>query len=160
MYCGGAGYCGSDGPFFRRLFKEEKKNMTNKEKAIALHDKRYNCAQAVLLSMCDQLGVDPQTAFKMAEGFGLGMGSMENTCGALSGVIMLAGLKYSDGDLESPKTKASTYKLCRDMTEAFKEKTGALVCKDLKGIETGVVVCSCPDCIRAGVEVAEEFLGL
>lgn len=149
------------GAFFSGDFSKRRiKIMTNKEKAIALHDKRYNCAQAVLLSMCDELGVDPQTAFKMAEGFGLGMGSMENTCGALSGAIMLAGLKYSDGDLESPKTKASTYKLCRDMTEAFKEKTGALVCKDLKGIETGVAICSCPDCIRAGVEVAEEFLGL
>lgn len=134
--------------------------MTNQEKAIQYHDRKYNCCQAVLLSLSEQLGIDKKTAFRIGEGFGLGMGSMQNTCGALSGAVMLAGLKSSDADLEDPKTKAETYKLCQEMTEKFVKKTGALLCKDLKGIETGKMLCSCPDCIRAGVTVAEEVLGL
>lgn len=99
-------------------------------------------------------------AFKIGEGFGLGMGGMENTCGALSGAIMLAGLKNSDGDLDHPKTKAGTYRISRELTEAFKEKTGALVCRDLKGIDTGKVLCSCPKCIDSAVQIVEEILGL
>ena len=73
---------------------------------------------------------------------------------------MLAGLKNSDGDLEAPGTKASTYKISRSMTASFKEKTGAIICKDLKGIETGKMLCSCPECINAGVEEALEGLEL
>lgn len=134
--------------------------MTNEERAMKLHGNGCNCCQSVLLTFCDELGVDPVTAFKIGEGFGLGMGGMENTCGALSGAIMLAGLKNSDGDLEHPMTKAGTYKICRDLTEAFKEKTGALVCRDLKGIDTGEVLCSCPKCIDSAVQIVEEILGL
>lgn len=134
--------------------------MTNQERAARLHGNGYNCCQAVLLTFCDELGVDPVTAFKIGEGFGLGMGGMENTCGALSGAIMLAGLKNSDGDLDHPKTKAGTYRISRELTEAFKEKTGALVCRDLKGIDTGEVLCSCPKCIDSAVQIVEEILGL
>ncbi|MEF2674724.1 MAG: C-GCAxxG-C-C family protein [Eubacteriales bacterium] len=134
--------------------------MTNQERAARLHGNGYNCCQAVLLTFCNELGVDPVTAFKIGEGFGLGMGGMENTCGALSGAIMLAGLKNSDGDLDHPKTKAGTYRISRELTEAFKEKTGALVCRDLKGIDTGKVLCSCPKCIDSAVQIVEEILGL
>lgn len=134
--------------------------MTNQERAARLHGNGYNCCQAVLLTFCNELGVDPVTAFKIGEGFGLGMGGMENTCGALSGAIMLAGLKNSDGDLDHPKTKAGTYRISRELTEAFKEKTGALVCRDLKEIDTGKVLCSCPKCIDSAVQIVEEILGL
>ena len=134
--------------------------MTNQERAARLHGNGYNCCQAVLLTFCDELGVDPVTAFKIGEGFGLVMGGMENTCGALSGAIMLAGLKNSDGDLDHPRTKAGTYRISRELTEAFKEKTGALVCRDLKGIDTGKVLCSCPKCIDSAVQIVEEILGL
>ena len=50
--------------------------MTNQERAARLHGNGYNCCQAVLLTFCDELGVDPVTAFKIGEGFGLGMGGM------------------------------------------------------------------------------------
>lgn len=134
--------------------------MSKKEKAIELHDKRFNCCQAVACAFAEEIGVDEQTLFKLCEGFGLGMGCMEGTCGALSGAIMLAGLKNSDGNLDAPATKANTYKLSKEMLLKFKEKTGSTVCKELKGVETGKMLCSCPDCIRAGVEVVEEVLNI
>ena len=73
---------------------------------------------------------------------------------------MLAGLKNSDGNLEAPGTKASTYKVAKEMKEKFVTKTGGLICKDLKGLDGGKVLCSCPDCIGYAVEVVEEVLGL
>lgn len=134
--------------------------MTKKELAIANHDKKYNCCQAVACAFADEVGADQETLFKAGEAFGLGMGGMEATCGALSGAVMLAGYKNSDGNLEDPATKADTYKLSREMVKRFQEKTGSTVCKELKGVETGKMLCSCPDCIRCGVEVVEEVLGL
>lgn len=134
--------------------------MTKKELAIANHDKKYNCAQAVACAFSKEIGVEEEVLFKACEGFGLGMGCMECTCGALSGAIMLAGFKNSDGNIIDPATKAATYKLSKQLVERFTEKTGATICKDLKGVETGKVLRSCPDCIMDGVEAVQEVLGL
>ena len=65
----------------------------------------YNCCQAVACSFCKEISVDEETLFKAGEAFGLGMGGMEGTCGAVSGAVMLAGFKNSDGQLNDPKTK-------------------------------------------------------
>ena len=98
--------------------------------------------------------------FRIAEGFGLGMGGMAATCGAVSGAVMLAGLKNSCKNLEQPASKADTYKLTREITKTFLEKNGSLTCGELKGTETGKVLRSCPDCIRDAVEIAESILEL
>lgn len=134
--------------------------MTRKEKAIALHDKGFNCAQAVACSFAEDLGISEEVLFSACEGFGLGMGGMEATCGAVSGAVMVAGLKNSCGDLEKPVTKAATYQLTREITKKFAEQNGSLTCKELKGVETGKVLRSCPDCIMDAVEIAEKVLGL
>ena len=134
--------------------------MDKKELAIALHNKKYNCCQAVACAFAEEMGMDEATLFKISEGFGLGMGCTAGTCGALSGAIMLAGLKNSDGNVEDPATKAATYKLAGEMFRKFEEKAGSSVCKELKGVETGKVLCSCPDCIRIGIEVVQEVLGV
>ena len=131
---------------------------TKAEQAITFHDKGYNCAQAVACSFCKEFGVDEEEMFRIAEGFGLGMGGMEATCGAVSGAVMLAGFKNSCADPKNPKTKAATYQLTREITRQFAEKNHALVCKELKGLETGVVLRSCPDCIRDAVAIAEKVL--
>ena len=80
--------------------------------------------------------------------------------GALSGAVMLAGFRQSDGNLEDPSTKAKTYQYTKQMVQAFQSKAGSTSCKELKGIETGKVLHSCPDCIMDCVEIVQEVLGL
>ena len=127
---------------------------TKAEYAISLHDKGYNCAQAVACTFCKEFGVDEQEMFKIAEGFGLGMGMME-MCGALSGMMMIIGLANSVGDLEKGMpTKGATYK----QVMKFKEKNGSYLCRELKGVETGKVLCSCPQCIMDAVALTEAYL--
>lgn len=134
--------------------------MDKKELAIALHDRKFNCCQAVACAFAQETGVDVATLFKAGEGFGLGMGCMDGTCGALSGAILVAGFLNSDGNIDAPATKADTYKLSKEMLSRFREKCGSTVCRELKGVDTGKMLCSCPDCIKNGVEVVEEVLGL
>ena len=55
------------------------------KETIVRHDKGYNCAQAVACTYCDLFGYKEEDVFRMTEGFGLGMGCMAGTCGALSG---------------------------------------------------------------------------
>lgn len=127
------------------------------ERAIALHNKGYNCAQAVACTYCDLFGLDEETAYKMAEGFGLGMGLME-VCGALTGGFLLAGVKCSAGTAAPGTTKGQTYRLTRAMGEAFAEQNGTMLCRELKGVGTSKVIRACPDCIRDGCALVEKIL--
>ncbi|MCI5700597.1 MAG: C-GCAxxG-C-C family protein [Lachnospiraceae bacterium] len=131
---------------------------TRVEEAIARHDKGYNCAQAVACTYADLVGMDERTLFRATEALGFGMGCMEGTCGAVSGACVLAGLKNSTGCLEKPNSKASSYKLSKEIMTRFKSMNSSVICKDLKGVETGRVLRSCPDCIRDAAKLAEEVL--
>jgi C_GCAxxG_C_C family probable redox protein len=132
--------------------------MTKKELAAMYHSRGCNCCQSVVLAFADDLGLDKEMVQKMGEGFGAGMGGMQGTCGALSGAVMLAGLKNSDGNTESPRTKGSTYKIVKAMHAQFHETAGSTICKELKGVDTGKVLLPCPACIDLAVELAEEML--
>ena len=134
--------------------------MTKKELAINLHDKKYNCAQSVACAFAKEVGVDMEVLFRACEGFGLGMGDMNGTCGVISGAIMLASFKNSDGNLENPATKQATYALAREIVAKFEEKNKATRCRDLKGVDTGTMLRSCPGCIEDAVEIVQEVLGL
>lgn len=131
---------------------------TRIEKTIEKHNCAYNCAQALLCTYCDLFDVDENTAFKLSEAFGLGMGSTEGTCGALSGILMLLGLKNSSGKDNSGKSKAQTYKYAKDYVNKFKALVGSTICKEIKGIESGKVLLSCEECIKCAAKIVEENL--
>ena len=97
------------------------------ERAIACHNKAYNCAQSVAFAFLDKVDIDPETLFKVTEGLGLGMGGMEGTCGAISAAAVLAGLKISTADLEKPNSKGTSYKAAKACIAAFKEKNSTIV---------------------------------
>ena len=123
-----------------------------------LHRKGYSCSQSVAVACADMVDVPKETLFKATEGFGLGMGTMDGVCGALTGALLIAGLKNSTGNLTSPKTKGATMKIAKAMQNNFREKCGSIICRELKGVDSGKMLCSCPDCIKHGVEVVEEHL--
>ena len=41
------------------------------ERAIACHNKAYNCAQSVAFAFLDKVDIDPETLFKVTEGLAL-----------------------------------------------------------------------------------------
>lgn len=109
-----------------------------------------NCAQAVVLSYADKLPLEEETLKKLAAGYGGGMGCMEGTCGALVGAVMVAGM-LTDGQ--------GTGRYAREILLGFRERCGATICKDLKGVETGKVLCPCTECVRNAVLAAGAALG-
>ena len=129
-----------------------------KQKAIQNHKKGYNCGQAVACAYCDLVGVEEETAFKMTEGLGLGMGCMEGTCGAITGAITILGFKNSTANLDAPNSKGKTYQLSKKLVETFMNKNKAIVCKDLKGIETNQVLRSCQGCIEDASDILDDIL--
>ena len=110
-----------------------------------------NCCQSVVLSYAEEIGLPEETLAKLASGFAGGMGTREGVCGALNGAVMVLGL-LNDGTVKPVKA-------AKEAQLAFREKTGAILCKDIKGVETGVELCACDDCVRNAVEIAEKALG-
>ncbi len=117
------------------------------DRALELHHSGYNCAQSVACALGDLTNLDEDTLFRVAEGFGGGMGGFTETCGALSGAVVILGLRTSGGTA-NPKTKARTYARTRPVVAAFREKNGATRCPELKGMTGGPVLRSCDGCIE------------
>lgn len=122
------------------------------------HTRGYNCAQIVLCSYAEELGIDEETLFRISEGFGAGMGGMMQTCGAVTAMFMALGLANSSGDLQACDTKPQTMKKVRELAAEFEKKNGSIVCRELKGIDTGKVLRSCDGCIEDGIRILGEYL--
>ena len=125
--------------------------MTNrKDLAVTYKHSGNNCCQAVLLAFADKLNLPEDQLSKIGAAFGVGMGCMEATCGALCAVEIMLGLQQYHGVPVLAKAK--------EIHQHFNQLCGATICKDLKGRETGIPLCSCDDCVRNAVETAESYL--
>lgn len=133
--------------------------MDRKELALEFHKKGYNCAQSVACTFCEALNEDMESVFRHSEAFGAGMGTF-STCGAVSGMAFVIGMKESDGNLDTPQTKKKCYALMKEATEKFLEKNKSTICREIKGMDGGEVLRSCNGCIQDAVEIAAEVLGL
>ena len=100
-------------------------------KAAELFLSGYNCAQAVAAAFGDLTGLDEKTAAKMASCFGGGMGRMREVCGAVSGMLMVAGVLYGYDDPKATKEKRELYAQVQAMAGQFREELGSIVCRDL-----------------------------
>lgn len=101
------------------------------EKARQLFIEGYNCSQAVVGAFCEDLGLDFETAIKLSSSFGGGMGRLREVCGAVSGIFMLAGLKYGYTSPTDSNAKARHYKLIQEIAEKFRQKHGSIICREL-----------------------------
>jgi len=68
--------------------------MKRVEAAADCFEKGFNCAQAILSTYGTELGIEREHALRVAGPFGVGMGRMGNTCGAVTGAYMVIGLKH------------------------------------------------------------------
>ena len=101
--------------------------------------KKANCAQTVLSSFCEELGVDRKTARKVALGFGGGIGGMGKTCGAVTGAFMVLGLRLNPTERNGRKMRKEIHRLMDEFKEKFIAIHGSLDCKDLLGCDVSTL---------------------
>ena len=94
----------------------------------------YNCCQAVVLAYNDVFGLGDELAASLSSGFGGGMGRMREVCGAVSGMVMLAGMIRPASDPSVKNWRTANYALVQEMAGEFKEINGSIVCKELLGL--------------------------
>ncbi len=128
------------------------------QKALQNRQKGYTCSQAVICAYSDLFGMDEKQTFMISEGFGGGMGGLQLTCGAVTALFMLIGLKNSTGNLNSPDSKTATYKLVKEAAQTFEQKNGSINCAELKGVKTGKMLRSCEGCIEDACLIFENYI--
>ena len=105
--------------------------MTHSDAAVQAFLEGYNCAQAVAVAFSDLTGPDKDLSARLASPFGGGMGRMREVCGAVSGMLMVAGILYGYDDPKATTAKRELYAQVQDMAGEFREEMGSIVCRDL-----------------------------
>ena len=92
----------------------------------------YNCAQSVLAAFCEDYNLPRETAFRIASPFG--GNKRGNVCGAITGAMMVAGLKYGTSSSNDPETKQLILEKINQLKIAFKETHDTTICNELLGV--------------------------
>ncbi len=127
------------------------------EKAVKNRQSGYNCSQAVACAFCEELGIDEEQMYQVLEGFGLGMGCMEGVCGAISGAVAIAGMKVNRNPQLPGGNRKETYQISREIITRFKEKNKSIICKELKGVDTGKPLRDCQGCVADAAAILESI---
>lgn len=131
----------------------------------------YNCAQSVLLSFADDLKYSKELAQKLAVGFGGGMGKQQETCGAVTGSIMVIGLLKGEHVNNNDELKSESYGTVKQLIQEFTAAFKSTNCKDLIGCDLNtpegsarfkdekIMETVCADCVKKAVEIVESITG-
>lgn len=137
--------------------------MKKVEKAMELFSKGYNCSQAVFTAFSENMGIEKEAALKIASAFGGGMGCTGGTCGAVTGALMVIGLRHGS----TGTGQKDSYERAKRLLERFAERNGTSLCKELLkcdiGTEEGMkkarkedlFTTICPRLVRDAAEIIE-----
>lgn len=97
------------------------------EKAVKLFLSGLNCSQAIVCTY----GADESLAFDLAAKISCGLAGGLETCGAVSGAILVLGMAFASPDPADRCIKEHTYEIVSDFNDRFKEKLGTVTCREL-----------------------------
>ncbi len=112
-----------------------------------------------------------ETALKIACGLGAGMGRKEEVCGAVTGGILVLGMRHGRGSKDDRSAMELTYLKTRELMDQFTKKHGTFICRKLlKGCELTIeegqkhfkendfLKKICAPCVQSVVEILERIM--
>ena len=142
---------------------------SNADHAVGMFTQGFNCAQSVLAACGRPYGLDQDQACHIAQAFGGGMCLMDQTCGAVTGALMVIGLKHGKTTADdTPKIKAQ--QLTHEFAERFIARHGSLRCTRLLGHNLsvpdeisraralGLFEAVCPRLVHDAAEIVDQVL--
>ena len=110
--------------------------MDHSQKAFDLFMQGYNCSQSVFAAFCDVTGIEFDFALRLSSSFGGGMSRLREVCGAVCGMMMVAGVLYGYDDPTDPNLKSEHYRRIQTLAYKFQEENGSFICKQLLGLDS------------------------
>ena len=103
-----------------------------KKDALNLFHEGYNCAQAILAAYGDMFSLERETAFRIGAPFGGGVANTGDTCGAVSGALMVIGLRFGSGKPAGWVKRARVNRTSKNFIKRFINVCGSKKCEDLR----------------------------
>jgi C_GCAxxG_C_C family probable redox protein len=144
--------------------------MTKPDRALSLFREGFSCSQAVAAAFAEDLGLDRDMALRLSQPFGGGIARRADWCGAVTGALLVIGLKHGRDKAKDEAARDRTYALVRKFVDAFTARHGHFRCKDLLGCDIGTPEgqkkaedlnlhkTRCEDYVRDAAAMLEEIL--
>lgn len=144
--------------------------MGRKDEAVACFRSGFVCSQAVLSVFAEDFGLDRITALKLGAAFGGGIARRAETCGAVTGALMVIGLGYERSEEKDTQAKETTYRKSHEFIRLFTDRHGAIDCRSLLEVdistpegtqaakEKKLFQTLCPKFVEDAVEILEKIL--
>jgi len=130
-------------------------------------ERGYSCSQSLLCAFSGLLGMDEETAIKIASPFGGGIARQGETCGAVTGALMVLGLKFGP---KAGESNDSAYNISQEFLRRFQEQHASSKCKQLINFdisqpeellaarEAQVFHKTCPELVRSAAGIVNSML--
>ena len=143
---------------------------TRSERATEKFLSGYSCAPAVLWAFAADFGLSPDTSLKLACGFGAGLARQQETCGAVTGAVMVLGLRLGRGEGQDRAATEATYAKTLELMRRFEAAHGSCNCRRLLGgcelateqghadfLARDLRHTVCAPCVRTAVSILEDM---
>ncbi|HAN78936.1 MAG TPA: hypothetical protein DCQ31_14820 [Bacteroidales bacterium] len=147
------------------------KHESKQSKALWYFSNDFNCAQSVSAVFANELSVDADFLLRISNPLGGGIARNQLTCGALTGALLVLGMKYGKGLNDDNSKRDFTYDLSNELMRKFEEINGSKSCKTLlnnydMNTEAGKQAIAekdlrnkvCTQCVSAAVNILEELM--
>lgn len=140
------------------------------ERAVSRFKKGFSCSQALVSAYGPDFGLEDEYALRISSPFAGGIGNMGETCGAVTGALMVLGLLTGKAGVEDEKTIEEIQRTVKRFIEEFKARNGSVTCRELLGCDIstgrgmteaqlkGLFHRRCPMFVRDAAEIIEKLL--
>lgn len=116
-----------------------------------------------------RFGLEREFALRIGSGFAAGM-RMAETCGAVTGAIMVLGLARATAGSTTARLREPVYQAVKEFSAEFERRHRTLICRDLLGCdirteegmqaakERGLYKTICPKMVQDAAEILETML--
>ena len=144
--------------------------MSKAEDAEVIFIEGFNCTQAVVAAFAEEFGLDETMAYRVAAAFGGGIGHLGEACGAVTGAVIVIGLKYGMTKVDGVQSNKEAYKKVQQLVEQFRSRNGSHLCRELLGfdiddhaafkeaLKNGIPQKICPKAVRDAAEIVEGLI--
>jgi C_GCAxxG_C_C family probable redox protein len=106
------------------------------ETALALMGEYGSCCSGVLGAYASEFGIEGNLVGGLGRGMAGGIGGLGNVCGAVSGAILVIGLKTTNEEnIHDMQAGLKSMEIVRDFVARFEERHSSIQCRDLIGCD-------------------------
>lgn len=146
----------------------EGNNMNKVQEAVSVFRSGFNCAQAIVRTYGPDYGLSALDALKVSCGFGGGM-RRGDTCGTVTGALMVLGLRYGPKDVSDKSAKEDVYSKVTEFCRRYESCCDSIICRELLGCdisteegmkkakENNLFDTVCPKMVQTAAEILEEM---